>query len=377
MNNKLIFFLIIFLLTPSAEAIIVWTQKTDMPTGRDGLGIGVVDGIVYCIGGWTGGSLTAATGVVEAYDPLNDTWSTKAPMPTPRGFLAVCVLDDKIYAIGGHPYELATVEVYDPRSDTWSTRAPMQTGKFMLGAEVVDGKIYAMGTFSYEIPRDVVEEYDPTTNTWTYKTFMPSGRCAFASEVINNKIYIAGGWFSPSSRGGPTYVYDPAADTIGGIPWQIKADIPTGRYHCEAGVIDGKMYVCGGLSGGEQSVVEVYDPISNTWTSETPMPHARREHDVGVIDNKLYVIGGWPSSFCHLNEEGEVYFGIKEDQETISSEKDGLGSTIVSGPLILPEGKNCRVFDITGRVVARDKIGPGIYFIEIDEKVIQKVIKIR
>jgi hypothetical protein len=58
-------------------------------------------------------------------------------------------------------------------------------------------------------------------------------------------------------------------------------------------------------------------------------------------------------------------------------ERNTIGSTIFSGPLQLPEGKNCKVFDITGRVVLPDEIKPGIYFIEIDGKITQKVIKIK
>jgi parallel beta-helix repeat protein len=54
-----------------------------------------------------------------------------------------------------------------------------------------------------------------------------------------------------------------------------------------------------------------------------------------------------------------------------------LAATIFSGPLQLPKGKKCKVFDITGRVVEPDKIQPGIYFIEIDGVVTQKVVKVR
>jgi nitrous oxidase accessory protein NosD len=54
-----------------------------------------------------------------------------------------------------------------------------------------------------------------------------------------------------------------------------------------------------------------------------------------------------------------------------------LGATVFSGPLQLPEGKQCKVFDITGRVVEPNKIQPGIYFIEIDGIVLQKVVKVR
>lgn len=52
-------------------------------------------------------------------------------------------------------------------------------------------------------------------------------------------------------------------------------------------------------------------------------------------------------------------------------------ATIFRGSLQLREGKKCRVFDITGRVVEPNRIQPGIYFIEVDGVVTQKVVKIR
>ena len=52
-------------------------------------------------------------------------------------------------------------------------------------------------------------------------------------------------------------------------------------------------------------------------------------------------------------------------------------ATIFHGPLQLPEGKECKVFDIMGRFVEPDKIKPGIYFIEVDGVVTQKVVKVR
>ncbi|MGB3480551.1 MAG: T9SS type A sorting domain-containing protein [bacterium] len=52
-------------------------------------------------------------------------------------------------------------------------------------------------------------------------------------------------------------------------------------------------------------------------------------------------------------------------------------SCLGHGPLLLPEGRNCRVFDITGRAVVPDKKKTGVYFIEIDGKITRKVIKIK
>ena len=60
-----------------------------------------------------------------------------------------------------------------------------------------------------------------------------------------------------------------------------------------------------------------------------------------------------------------------------SIKAQNFGPTIFRGPLQLPEGRKCRVFDITGRVVMPDKIRPGIYFVEIDGQIVQKVVKVR
>jgi parallel beta-helix repeat protein len=54
-----------------------------------------------------------------------------------------------------------------------------------------------------------------------------------------------------------------------------------------------------------------------------------------------------------------------------------LTATIFRGHLHLPAGKNCKVFDISGRCVEPNTITSGIYFIEVEGKVVQKVIKIQ
>ena len=69
--------------------------------------------------------------------------------------------------------------------------------------------------------------------------------------------------------------------------------------------------------------------------------------------------------------------GIEEEPVSKPNNQGEFGTTIINGPLVLPEGKNCRVFDITGRVVVPQHIKPGVYFIEIDGAITQKVIKVR
>jgi N-acetylneuraminic acid mutarotase len=82
-----------------------WTTKQPMLTPRSGFVVGVVSGILYAIGGATGTdappSTTVILNTVEAYDPATNTWTIKAPMPTARRSLSVGVLNSVLYTIGG------------------------------------------------------------------------------------------------------------------------------------------------------------------------------------------------------------------------------------------------------------------------------------
>lgn len=72
----------------------------------------------------------------------------------------------------------------------------------------------------------------------------------------------------------------------------------------------------------------------------------------------------------------DLELGVDEIQKNVQN-REFLGSTIISGPLRLPETPQHRVFDISGRKVDPLNLDPGIYFIERDGTFAQKIIKIR
>jgi hypothetical protein len=73
----------------------------------------------------------------------------------------------------------------------------------------------------------------------------------------------------------------------------------------------------------------------------------------------------------------DIEVGIEGDGTRPVALEKPYTTTIISGPLNLPPGAKYSVFDITGRVVAPDKLRPGIYFVVIDGSVTQKVIRVR
>lgn len=130
-------------------------------TCRTSVGVAVLDGLLYAVGGQDGvsclniverfvflaNSLTRLS--LYSYDARQNTWQKVAPMSTRRLGVSVCVLNGCLYAVGGSDGQnpLNTVERqvlkvsrkafrYDPRMNKWTVVRPMCTRRKHLGAAV-------------------------------------------------------------------------------------------------------------------------------------------------------------------------------------------------------------------------------------------------
>ncbi len=226
-----------------------WASKAAAPTGVDQSAAGVVNGVLYVVGGSTVFACSGGyVGTNRAYDPSTDTWTTRTPMPTPRCGAAAAALGGLLYVVGGAVGGAATLEAYDPASDTWTTKAPIPTPRELLAAAVVSGVLYVLGGHDNSGVLSTVEAYDPATNAWTTKTPMPTARCCVAAEVVDGILYAVGG----------------------------------------------------GSATGLLNTVEAYDPLTDAWTTVAGMPTARCCVGVGVINGTLFALGGNTSSSKHL-----------------------------------------------------------------------------
>jgi N-acetylneuraminic acid mutarotase len=145
--------------TPQSDGS--WTTKASMHHARSGPAVGVVNGILYAVGGWGACCLMTS---VEAYNPATDSWTAKAQMPTRRYGLAAGVINGRLYAVGGccdnNFHLLGAVEAYDPVTNTWITEATMPTARYGLAAGVINGKLYAIGGDDGS-PLNTVEAFNP------------------------------------------------------------------------------------------------------------------------------------------------------------------------------------------------------------------------
>ncbi len=306
-----------------------WTNLTSMPTARGGLGVAVVAGKIYAIGGQnSNGELN----LNEMYDPATDQWISKASMPTARTGAAMAVYGSKIYVIGGQVGDsyIGNLEVYDTVTNTWETLASMPTPRSDLSANVINGKIYLIGgkTYSNVVPyytqTSVNQVYDISANTWSTSASMPTALQGYASTVVGNKIYIIGGAKQAvsgiDSSVNTLLIYDAQTDT-----WSNgKTMKETSSYGAAAytlGVIaPSKIYYIGGYSAGAfTGKTQVYDIEQNTWTDGPTMPTARAYLGLAVVNDVLYAVGGFEgSNWLSSNEEFQpIGYGKISPQITI------------------------------------------------------------
>lgn len=149
-----------------------------------------------------------------------------------------------------------------------------------------------------------------------WKTFadMNSERQEVASAVLNGKIYVLGGLEMDAQDSNvpraTRYVeaYNPATDT-----WAYVQDLPSANHHNAAAVAGGKLYAFGGVG----KATFVYDPVNNSWTrvADTKFSHANTAA-VGVINDKIYVAGGESDA-----DKAEVYDPASDTWTPIASMK--------------------------------------------------------
>ncbi len=120
------------------------------------------------------------------------------------------------------------------------------------------------------------------------------------AAVVDDKVYIIGGTLNNDVQGleGTSIIeaYDPQTNT-----WQQLADLPTQRTYPYTAVVNGIIYGFGGWYTEKVGnvgqikypiVVEAYDPETDTWTRKKDMPVSRVHPAIGVVDEKIYIIGG-------------------------------------------------------------------------------------
>ncbi len=330
-----------------------WTPAAPLPEPRGQMGVAALGGFIYAIGGQFGHDSTRVdVDRVHRYDPATDTWTKVASLPSPRSHFegGTFVWNGRIVIVGGRnitakPYRrqfLREVTMYDPAAEVWlalpslprglmgaaaagfggqvvvtngslDDRPILQTKTWIIGlgskweqwpelpvplGEVAGGivhdRLFLVGQSSPDgepvHPRtSPTLAYDLSRGTWE----KPSARAPrpfpdshHAAEVWQGKLYLFGG-VGPAA--GKTQIYDPQADS-----WALGPDLPFAAGSSASAVIDGKIFVAGGIVGDRETTgrMAVFDPSAGRWIERAPMPLPRNHAASATDGHRLYVFGG-------------------------------------------------------------------------------------
>jgi N-acetylneuraminic acid mutarotase len=245
---------------------------------------------------------------------------------------------------------VAAVQIFDSVTCTWSTGPDMPKPVHHTNAAVVDGTIYVVGameTINFTAIPDVWAWNPATDAAWSTRTAMPAGtqRGSAVTGVIDGKIYVAGGLRAGAVS--EVSMYDPVAnDWTGGLP-----ALPMTRDHGCGGVVGGKLYVLGGRQAAitsQSPIVYEFTPGAG-WVERTSMPTARGGTACGVVGDRIVVVGGEgntavPSGVFPQTEAYDAATNTWETLAPMPMPRHGMGAAVVGNKVYVPGGANKQGF---------------------------------
>jgi len=281
-----------------------WSTKASALTHRFDFAIAAVppammaSPLIYVVGGKVFRD-TPPIATLEAYDPATNSWTGLADMPTPRALAGAAALSGSMFVVGGAGPSgaLTTVGAYHPPMNTGTAETPMNTARSGPAVAVASNGtqtlLFAIGGENSGGVLNSVEAFSPVTHLWKPKAAMPTARKNAVVGVVDGIIYVIGGDDGVTSFGVDVVeAYDPVANS-----WSTKTPIPKKQPNAAGAVANGLIYVVGGVDSNAvvntaSTLVQVYDPVSNTWSIGPNTPSARSNLRAAVIDGVLYAIGG-------------------------------------------------------------------------------------
>ena len=197
-------------------------------------------------------------------------WMDEDDMPWSLGEVAAAEIDGNIYVVGEGSQKM---NVYNVEADVWtSISSPSRPFPgHHHAAEVFDGKLYLFGGGDGGA-EGKVQVYDPGTNSWSTGADMPWAAVSASTALIDGLIYVCGGIVDNLFTTDELAAYDPVLDS-----WSAPlAPMVDGRNHAAYGTDGEKLYILGGRGPGSGDTnmvangfadIQIYDPLTNTWES--------------------------------------------------------------------------------------------------------------
>ena len=126
--------------------------------------------------------------------------------------------------------------------------------------------------------------------------------------------------------------------------WTTFKHMPTSRQEMPCALLNGQIYVSGGIIIASTNKTEVYDPITDSWSLGVALPDARHHHMMATVNDKIYAIGGY-KNVLNFDAKDEVWeFSEPANAWSVKSPipiKSGAGAAVTyEGQIYVFGGSN-------------------------------------
>ena len=203
------------------------------------------------------------------------------------------------------------------------------------------GKVYVIGGFgSTGEPVDIVEVYDPATDDWRNVAPLPIPIHHPAAAVVDGRLFVVGGYTGGRVQWttlGTVFEYDPAQNT-----WRGRAQMPTPRGGLGVAAVGGRLYALGGAADRATNAHEVYDVAADRWSSVNAMPTARDHLAAVGFEGRVWALGGRESFLGTQYANVEIYDPATDSWRTgtpLASAAGGLAATALADKIFVFGGE--------------------------------------
>lgn len=205
-------------------------------------------------------------------------------------------------------------------------------------AVLADGTFFVTGgydTDGYERPDTYL--YDMTSLQLVLAVPAPHAvALAVAVTLHDGRVAVIGG---VESRGSRTVRYVQIFDPMSGT-WTTGAQMTTARiYHTATVLTDGRVLVVGGATAAGITIgsVELYNPATNTWTAGPDIPQTRDWHTATMLPDGRVLVAGGNAFYNYVTQTALIYNPSTNTWQPAASMPSGPIRN--ASALLLPNGR--------------------------------------
>lgn len=253
--------------------------------------VGVIGMRLYALGGNSIANInqvtskfTSSAAKLLQSSALSTEWEPERTLPHDCSGMQVCLMDDCIFTCGETPINNDTtvygISCYRPSLGEWEFLSTLSHVRVLAGFASYANKLYLLGGMdpnSGEILAHF-ESYDPNTGTWVSDLpALTTGRYHMGTAVLNGCIYVIGGIGDGQGEVNTLLNTVEVFSFARGSRWSLVAPLSGPRAGITSCVWNGKIFAIGGETSDRVNcgTVEEFDPSTEKWRTIASLKHPR------------------------------------------------------------------------------------------------------